>query len=359
MTALALAYRNDQELPVWLIDDWRDNTGALIDFSSGWTFELRMCHQNAPATTLMRKTLGITGSAAGVTVAWRTTDWLGGTDGSGGGLEAGVNPGTPYLLYVYARRTIDSFDAVYMAGNPPRLTLFAAPGTSAVSPSSYPITVTAASVTVADAGGYGTTTPKTAETMLQDAGANVAALTLRTRHPAANSASGAGKFVVVGGVGGASAAAVDGKLMLVPFRAVPGRSLDRIGVTIATLGAGSLVRLGIYADDGFGYPDLAALPLLDAGTVDSSTTGSKTLTISFLIPAPVIWLAAVSQGGTPPSWNSTAGGIGWQWADVTAASFSAANAGYQKTGVAGALPALGAITLISPSAAPMLYVRYV
>jgi hypothetical protein len=140
-----LTYYNDQELPVATFD-WA-NAGE--DFSTDWTFSVRLARYTAPATTLLLKTTGITSSATTVTVAWSTTDWA--------GLEASTN-GTLYLLYLYARRTADSKDMEFRPDQPIQLVLKAAPGTSAVSPSSYPITVTSASVTVADTAGYYTGT---------------------------------------------------------------------------------------------------------------------------------------------------------------------------------------------------------
>ena len=135
-----LSYYNDQELPNATFD-W---TNAGEDFSTGWTFTVRLARTTARATTVLLKTTGITSTATSVTVAWSTTDWS--------GLEAATT-GTSYFVYLYARRTADSKDIEFRPGQPVTLTLYAAPGTSAVSPSSYPITVTAASVTVADTGG--------------------------------------------------------------------------------------------------------------------------------------------------------------------------------------------------------------
>jgi hypothetical protein len=136
-----VTFYNDQELPTTdLIWTQPDGT-SLYDFSSGWTFSLRLARVTAPATTLLLKTTGITGASTSpnLSIAWSTSDWS--------GLEASTN-GTKYVGAVYARRTADSYD---MAANI-SVTLKAAPGTSAVSPSSYPITVTAASVTLADTG---------------------------------------------------------------------------------------------------------------------------------------------------------------------------------------------------------------
>lgn len=140
-----LTYYNDQELPVLTLD-W-SNAGE--DFSTGWTFTVRVARQTARTTTVLLKTTGITSTATTVTIAWSTTDWS--------GLEASAT-GTDYFVYVYARRVSDSKDMEFRPEAPITLRLKAAPGTSAVSPSSYPITVTAASVTLADTGGNFTAT---------------------------------------------------------------------------------------------------------------------------------------------------------------------------------------------------------
>ena len=145
MTTTRLAYFNNQELPAWVVSDLKDDTGTQYDMSSGWTFTVTLARTTAPATALAIKSTGITASATAVTVAWSTTDW--------DGLEASVN-GTSYVVILQAVRTSDGYSIAYRPASPPTLLLKAAVGTSAVSPSSYPVTVTAATVSVADTGGY-------------------------------------------------------------------------------------------------------------------------------------------------------------------------------------------------------------
>ena len=149
MTTTRLAYFNNQELPAWVVSDLKDDTGTQYDMSSGWTFTVTLARTTAPATALAIKSTGITATSTAVTVAWSTSDWS--------GLEASVN-GTSYVVILQAVRTSDGYSIAYRPASPPTLLLKAAPGTSAVSPSSYPVTVTAASVTVADTGGYYTGT---------------------------------------------------------------------------------------------------------------------------------------------------------------------------------------------------------
>jgi len=135
-------YYNDQELPVATFD--LSELGE--DFSTGWTFSVRLCRANAPTTTVLLKTTGITATATVVTVAWSTTDWS--------GLVAAVPPnGTDYVGYLYCRRTADSKDLERQAGRPFTLKLCAAAGTSAVSPGATTVTVLASTVAVSDVAG--------------------------------------------------------------------------------------------------------------------------------------------------------------------------------------------------------------
>ena len=116
-----VTFYNDQELPTTDLIWTKPDGTSLYDFSSGWTFSLRLARVTAPATTLLLKTTGITGASTSpnLSIAWSTSDWS--------GLEASTN-GTKYVGAVYARRTADSYD---MAANI-SLTLKAAPGTSPV-----------------------------------------------------------------------------------------------------------------------------------------------------------------------------------------------------------------------------------
>ena len=70
-------------------------------------------------------------------------------------------------------------------------------------------------------------------------------------------------------------------------------TFDRIGINVTTLGSGASGRLGIYEADADGLPgDL----LLDAGTVDCSSTGGKEITISQALSADTVyWLALAAS----------------------------------------------------------------
>lgn len=73
-------------------------------------------------------------------------------------------------------------------------------------------------------------------------------------------------------------------------------TLTGIGISCSTLAASSVVRLGLRADAA-GLPgDLIA----DFGTVDTSTTGAKSITISQAVTAGTLyWVCVAAQGGAP------------------------------------------------------------
>jgi len=70
-------------------------------------------------------------------------------------------------------------------------------------------------------------------------------------------------------------------------------TFDRIGIEVTTAVASSTVRLGIFQCVG-GVPTTR---VLDAGTIDSSTTGAKEITISQSLSPGLYVLLAVAQGG--------------------------------------------------------------
>jgi hypothetical protein len=72
-------------------------------------------------------------------------------------------------------------------------------------------------------------------------------------------------------------------------------TLDRIAVNHNnTVTANETARLGIYSDDGNGYPGTL---LLDAGTVDLGTaTALKPITISQVVTTGIYWLVVARQG---------------------------------------------------------------
>jgi hypothetical protein len=83
------------------------------------------------------------------------------------------------------------------------------------------------------------------------------------------------------------------RLYAFPFFVVKSETFDRIAISVSTEINPSAVRLGIYYDNGLGAP--AAL-LLDAGAIDSSTTGVKALVINQLLLPGLYWLTMLTNG---------------------------------------------------------------
>ena len=71
---MSWAYRKDQEAPALTLT-WKDYTGAVRDFSSGYTFTAKVALATAPTTIVLSKTTGITGAATApnITVDWSTS----------------------------------------------------------------------------------------------------------------------------------------------------------------------------------------------------------------------------------------------------------------------------------------------
>lgn len=111
-----------------------------------------------------------------------------------------------------------------------------------------------------------------------------------------------------------------------------------IGFNVTVIGStGGTVRLGIYADNGSGYP--GAL-VLDAGTVAVATgTGAKTITISQTLTPGLYWLVAAPQGGTTqPTITTVAAVFIVGWFGCLSPGTGAGNEGWTVGSVSGALP---------------------
>lgn len=69
-----------------------------------------------------------------------------------------------------------------------------------------------------------------------------------------------------------------------------------IGAEITSAGdAGSTLRLGIYADDGTGYPGALTL---DAGTIAGDSVAVQEVTVPFTLTPGLYWVGGVVQGVT-------------------------------------------------------------
>lgn len=84
--------------------------------------------------------------------------------------------------------------------------------------------------------------------------------------------------------------------VLMPFYVHESTTFDRIACYVSTLASGSTARLAIYDSDANGVP---ANLVLDAGTVATTSTGLKAITISQTLAPGLYWLGgAVSTTGT-------------------------------------------------------------
>ena len=101
-----------------------------------------------------------------------------------------------------------------------------------------------------------------------------------------------------------------------------------------TLQASTVIRVGIRQDNN-GIPGTL---LLDAGTVDTSTAGNKTIgSLSQSVGPGLVWFTATWQGGAAcPTMVVIAQAGGWLWRGANP-NFSG-TAGFFQTGVSGALP---------------------
>lgn len=131
--------------------------------------------------------------------------------------------------------------------------------------------------------------------------------------------------------------------------------LNSLAVNVTVAGStGSVVRLGIYEER---TPGTATL-LLDAGTVDSTTTGAKALAVTQRVkPGVTYWLVAVGQGA--PTTNPTVSAMNAappQLGDANAATVLGNTlAGLTSGGVTGALPS--SITIAGATQVPKVAVR--
>lgn len=96
----ATPYVQGSDLPDLAIT-WKDGSGTIINYSSGYTFVLKVGSPGSAAT--LTKSTGITGAAAApnVTVAWATTG------------ELNTLPAGSYTADLIATRTSDSKQRVF------------------------------------------------------------------------------------------------------------------------------------------------------------------------------------------------------------------------------------------------------
>ena len=189
-------------------------------------------------------------------------------------------------------------------------------------------------------------------------------LTSAARRPLVpNPASGMYFLTANSGVSNASNTLGNGTLRLLPMIIESALRVDRIGgEVLATVGeAGSVVRLGIYADNGACYP--SAL-MLDAGPMDGTSATVQEFVCDVFFSPGLYWIGGVVQAA-PTTQPNVRIATGWHPPLPTAVTGVAsvpqgANtllAGFGQVGVTGALPATLSTTHSGIGNAPRVFLR--
>jgi hypothetical protein len=147
------------------------------------------------------------------------------------------------------------------------------------------------------------------------------------------------------------------ELRAVPLYIPQTLTFDQIAIRVTTAAtAGGVIRLGIYENNVNAPGEL----IVDAGTVDSTATGSLTVTISQTLPQGYVWLAAVSQVATASINRYDASGAGTLRlpSDNAGATFTQKLAGVAQSSVTGTLPSTFAATgSFTVGGAPFIILR--
>jgi hypothetical protein len=144
-----------------------------------------------------------------------------------------------------------------------------------------------------------------------------------------------------------------------PLYIAKSTSINKLGLYVATLAASSTIRLGVFANSTASNSAYPGTLVVDAGSVDSTTTGSKVITLGTAITLNpgLYWLAAVAQGGAPVVYV-TVSTITYPHSPMGSASAilgpGSGNNTWTSAGVTGALPGtVGALSLTTR--APLVY----
>lgn len=149
-------------------------------------------------------------------------------------------------------------------------------------------------------------------------------------------------------------ALVANRLYAMPFIVPKNITVDRIGVQVTTLST-TTARLGIYSDNGNCYPGSL---LLDAGTIDVTSTGAKTIMINQALAAGLYWLVIICAATPSIACIATAAVIsilGHASANLNAAQ----NMGLYVAQTYGTLPGTfpASPTMITAAPIPAIFVR--
>ena len=152
---------------------------------------------------------------------------------------------------------------------------------------------------------------------------------------------GSGRYYYAICPGGSSASTTANQtLRLAPWIVERDVTIVRIGAEVSTVGeAGSVIRLGIYADAGGLYP--GAL-VLDAGTIAGDSATIQEITISQALTRGVYWVGGVAQSA-PSTQPTVRMASGWtppvpMQTGTTIPVLSASVVAYTQASVSGGLP---------------------
>jgi len=157
---------------------------------------------------------------------------------------------------------------------------------------------------------------------------------------------------VIGATALTTVAASANVLRAIPFLVARTITLDQIAINVTTLIAGK-ARLGIYLDDGTIYPEQR---LLDAGEVDTGTTGVKALSINQTLTTGLYWLVHVANAA--PTLRAVAVGGLLPILGIDSGIGTAFGVGYSRSYTYAALPdPFGAGATVMTGTQPAICVR--
>lgn len=153
-----------------------------------------------------------------------------------------------------------------------------------------------------------------------------------------------GKFWILAGPGAVGTLALtQSREYAVPFEVTSEVTISELDVEVTTAVAATTVRLGIRAHNPLTGEPVNGAPLVDAGTIDSSTTGvkPKALGANLNLKPGWYWYTVTAQGGAPTLRASAPWAVNAPMPTkaASAAAISQFNlCGYYQDGVTGALP---------------------
>jgi len=153
----------------------------------------------------------------------------------------------------------------------------------------------------------------------------------------------------------AGTALVAGRIYAMPFICPKAITLDQIGVYVSTLST-TTARLGIYTDNGNCYPGNL---LLDAGTIDVTSTGAKKIAINQALAANTLYWLVIVCAATPAIYCIPVAAV-INILGHPAALGTAQHHGLYATLTYGVLPATfptAGLTMITAAPIPAIFVR--